>query len=189
MPKSNKPTIITNGIPNAQKVTVKFQSAYRDMLSQLAAPGFPEVLRVHEAAHVVYFAMAGMKNYDTHPAQLKYDPAIDDYVGSLASIQLLDLPIYKPGDFWPWLGRVACGHAAGGVAARKLRPLSDAGDQDDRAAFQKVCDGFNADPKISIDAEKVWKWAQDSVSQGLENPKLWSLIQDVAAELRPKFGL
>ncbi len=155
MSSAHKPTINTTGISNAQRVTVKFQSAYRDMLSQLTAPGFAEVLCVHEAAHVVYFAIAGMQNYDTHPAQLKYDPGIDDYVGSLASIQLLDLPIYKPGSFWQWLGKVACGHAAGGVAARKLRPGLDAGDENDRMAFQKVCDGFNADPRVSIDAEKV----------------------------------
>ena len=115
MSTASKITINTDGITNAQRVTVKFQSAYRDMLAQLSAPGFTPVLCAHEAAHVVFFAIAGMKNYDTKPASLKYDPSTDDYVGSLASIQLLGMSLWTPGKFWEWLGRVACGHAAGGV--------------------------------------------------------------------------
>ena len=83
-------TINTDGISDQQKATEKFQSAYRDMMGQLTAPGFIPVLCAHEAAHAIYFTLAGMKEFDPRPAELKYDPAIDDYTGSLATIKVLE---------------------------------------------------------------------------------------------------
>jgi len=190
MSTASKITINTDGISNAQRVTAKFQSAYRNMRAQLGAPGFIPVLCAHEAAHVIFFAIAGMKNYDTKPASLKYDPLIDDYVGSLASIQVLDLPPWTPGAFWEWFGKIACGHAAGGVVARKLMPSSDGGDQDDKERFKTLCDKLNADPNVSIDFEITWKSAQDLVSTLLEeDPKIMAAIQEKALELQPLFGL
>jgi hypothetical protein len=182
-------TINTDGISNEQKATTKFQTAYQDMLAQLSAPGFAHVLCAHEAAHVVYFTKAGMQNYDTLPARLKYDPQIDDYTGSLASIQPLDLAPCTEGKFWEWFFRLARAHAAGGVVARKLRSSSDGGDQDDKERFVEMCNKFNTDPKVSIDAEDVWKKAQDSILQDLQNPKWLSIIENQAIELRPLLGL
>jgi hypothetical protein len=185
----HKVIINTDGITDEQKRSAKFQSAYRDMLAQLTTPGFAHVLCAHEAAHLVYFTIVGMQNYDSFPARLQYDPQIDDYVGSLASIQPLDLPQWTPGKFWEWFSSVARAHAAGGVVARKLMPLSDGGDQDDKDRFKRVCDKLNADPNVSIDAEDVWKKAQDSILQDLENPAWLSIIEKQAVELRPLLGL
>ena len=128
MADSSNITIITDGISDEQKATEKFKSAYQDLLSQLKVPGFIPVLCAHEAAHAIYFTLAGMRNFEPIPATIRYDPAIDDYSGHLAAIQILDLPEWKQGQFWDWLFLIAQAHAAGGVVARKLLPSSDGGD-------------------------------------------------------------
>lgn len=186
----SKITINTEGISDEQKATAKFQSAYDDMLEQLNAPGFIPVLCAHEAAHVVFFAIAGLKEYDPYPARITYDPTIDDYSGSLAAIQLLDLPHWTEGDFWTWFLRVACGHAAGGVVARRLLPSSDGGDQDDKERFERLCEMFNQDPKVRMDFEEWWKKAQSTVTEMLDKkPEIMDVINQQALELRPQFGL
>jgi hypothetical protein len=182
-------TIITDGISDEQKATATFQSAYQDMLCQLTAPGFASVLCAHEAAHVVYFTMAGMQNYDTSPARIEYNPQLDDYVGSLASIQVLDIPKFIEGQFWEQFFKIARAHAAGGVVARKLMPSTDGGDQDDKERFEHLCAKLSADPNFSINIQDFWKKAQQSVIQDLENAEWLALIQNQAAELRSKFGL
>ena len=58
-------TINTNGITDEQKATEKFQSAYRDMMAQLLAPGFIPVLCAHEAAHMLYFGSVGAKEFES----------------------------------------------------------------------------------------------------------------------------
>jgi hypothetical protein len=189
MSETNPIRIDTDGISDEQKATVKFQSAYRDMLSQLNAPGFIPVLCAHEAAHAFYFTLGGMKEFKPLPARLEYDPKIDDYVGHLAAIQLLDFPSWEEGKFKEWLFNVACGHAAGGVVARKLMPSSLGGDEDDRERFKKLCDEFNIDPKITIDSQQWWKLAQESIAQDLENPANLDKINQEALKLRSLFGL
>ncbi len=191
-----KVIIDTHGITDEQRGSAKFKLAYQDMLTQLTAPGFAHVLCCHEAAHLFYFMAAGTKNYETFPARLRYDPAIGDYSGSMASVQILDMTAPTEGKVDEWLSRVARAHAAGGVVARKLMsstggPWSDptGGDQDDKERLAKICQKFNA-ANISIDAENFWKWAQDSVLQELsEHPDLLPAIEQLAAELRPKLGL
>jgi len=182
-------TIKTDGISDRQKASLKFQATYNGMLAQLNAPGFAEVLCAHEAAHAYFFTVAGMKEYEAHPAFITYDPSTDDYVGNLAGIQVLDLPLYKPGQFANWFTAVACAHAAGGVVARKLMPSSDGGDEDDRDRFKKMCDGFNKDPNVHIDFESSWKGAQKLVSEMIANPAVMADIKKIAADLRPQFGL
>jgi len=189
MSESHKITINTDGISDEHKATEKFQSAYRDMLAQLTSPGFISVLCAHEAAHAVYFTLAGMKEFDPMPATIKYEPTIDDYTGHLAAIQVLDLPTWTPGNFWDWFFKVARAHAAGGVVARKLMPSSDGGDKDDMDRFKKLCEEFNKDPKVRIDFEDVWKQAQDSIVKDLENPACSAEIERQASILRPLFGL
>jgi hypothetical protein len=186
----NKITIKTDGISAQQKGTIKFQTAFQDMLAQLSAPGFIPVLCAHEAAHLVFFTIAGMKNYEPCPATIRYDPTIDDYAGHLAGIQPLDLPQWTPGDFWSWFLKVACGHVAGGVVARRLLPSSDGGDQDDRERFEHLCDMLNQDPNVKVNFAEWWKRAQDTVAKMLdENPSLMDVINQQALELREKFGL
>jgi hypothetical protein len=169
----DKPTVTinTDGITDEQKATAKFQSAYQDMLCQLTAPGFIPVLCAHEAAHVIYFAAAGTQNFQPLPATIYYDATIDDYAGHLAAVQILDTPPFVEGKFWEQLAMLARAHAAGGVVARKLRPSSDGGDQDDKDRFKLMCEMFSADPNFSIDVEEYWKKAQDSVVDDLENPE------------------
>jgi hypothetical protein len=88
-------TISTEGISDQQKATAKFQFTYRGMMAQQSSPGFIPVLCAHEAAHLVYFGFAGVTNYKAFPVRITYDPKADDFVGSLASVQILDIPKIK----------------------------------------------------------------------------------------------
>lgn len=133
------PRIDTSGISDKRKATDKFKSAYEDMRRQLMAPGFIAILCAHEAAHVFYFIVAGARHFKPYPATLSYDETLGDYAGSLASVQQLDLPQWKEGQFADWFSKVACAHAAGGVVARKLKPFGDVGDLDDEERFHKLC--------------------------------------------------
>jgi hypothetical protein len=163
------------------------------MLAQLTAPGFAHVLCCHEAAHLFYFTMAGTKNFKPFPAKLVYDPAIDDYGGTLASVQVLDLPKPVQGKEWEWFETLAKAHAAGGVIARKLMPsLPNSGDLDDKERFTKLCESIKADnPNASIDPEDVWKKAQDAVLQDLTSRSdLLAKIEKFAEdELKSQLGL
>jgi hypothetical protein len=183
------PTINTDDISDEQKGTEKFKRAYQEMYAMLTAPGFAHVLACHEAAHLFYFTKAGTKNYDPFPARLYYDPAIDDYGGTLASVQPLDLQPPKTAEQvneWVWTMLMA--HAAGGVVARKLMPtLLDHGDEDDKIRFVSLCKRMN----LSDDPEDLWKRAQDAVFKELvENPKVLAALEQFAEEdLRPQLGL
>ena len=103
-------TINTDGISDDEKKTDKFKSAYRDMMNQLTAPGFIPALCAHEAAHAFYFTLAGMKEFEPLPAHIKFDPAINDYTGHLAAIQVLDLPPWTQGNFHEWFYKIAKAH-------------------------------------------------------------------------------
>ncbi len=184
------PKINTDGISEQEKATPKFQSFYQGMLAQLTRPGFIRILCVHEAAHLVYFTMAGLKEYDPHPATIRFDPTINDYVGDLAGVKLNDLPPWQEGKFWEWFTLVAKGHAAGGVVARKLDPSTDGGDEDDRRRFKDICDLLNEkDPKLSINFEDIWNKAQQSVLEDLSHPEMMKMIEDHALVLKGEFGL
>jgi hypothetical protein len=184
-------TIDTEGISDEQKKSLKFKRAYAEMAAQLTEPGFADVLCLHEAAHVFFFTLAGMTLYDAYPARLRYNPAIDDYEGELASIQIRDMTAHTPGKFWEWFKYMAAGHAAGGVISRKfLGPFADVGDQNDKLHFQEICEMVNEDKNITpVDADKEWSEARDYASRLLQDAKVWDAIQKVAAELRPQFGL
>jgi hypothetical protein len=174
--KFHKVKIGTEGITAEQKRSPKFQSAYQDMLRQLTAPRFADVLCCHEAAHLFYFKLAGgAKDYKAFPASLRYDPAIDDFAGSLASIQPLgDIPKAATMDELQqeMIPKVAKAHAAGGVVARKLmadHPVhgydASGGDQDDKERFTELCRQLNAKANTALDAETLWKSAQGAVDQ------------------------
>ncbi len=189
MSEPNKITINTGGISDEQKATEKFRSAHRDMLAQLTAPGFIPVLCAHEAAHVIYFTIAGTKYFEPRPATIVYDSTIDDYAGHLAAVQILDTPPFVQGQFWEQFEKLARAHAAGGVVARKLMPTSDGGDKNDKDRLKAFCDQLSADPNFSIDFEDYWKKIQDSIIRDLEDPKWLSKIEEYALELRPQLGL
>lgn len=190
MSESNRIKINTNGISEEQKATEKFQSAYRNMMAQLTAPGFIPVLCAHEAAHLIYFARLGTKKYDALPPTLRFDPAKDDYTGHLAAVKILDMPLWTPGKFDEWFSYVARAHAAPGVVARKLMPSTYGGDDDDRARFKKLCDEFNKqDPNTKIDFDWWWNHGQEMAIKDLEHPEAMKSILQVAEDLRKQFGL
>lgn len=130
--------------------------------------------------------------YDGFPAKIVYDPAIDDYGGTLASVKIRDMPPVS-GDTWNWLRTVAKAHAAGGVISRLLLPsLLDVGDLDDKKQFLDLCKTLQADnPQASIDGNILWKQAQDAVLRELTTiPELLSKLEAVAdSELAPQLGL
>jgi hypothetical protein len=145
-------TINTDGITDEQKRSGKFQSAYQDMHRQLTAPQFAHVLSCHEAAHLFYFRMVGMRSHKARSARLQYDPVMDNYFGSLASVQILDsVPrVSTQNEFQELLARIARALAAGGVVSRKLMASMDVGswghgmdttggDQNDKDRFVALC--------------------------------------------------
>jgi hypothetical protein len=161
-------TIITESISDQQKATTKFQFAYRGMMAQLSSPGSIPVLCAHEAAHLVYFGIAGVTNYKAFPARITYDPKVDDFVGSLASVQILDMPKIKGRKFWEQMFKVACAYAAGGVIARKLMPSSDGGDEHDKERFESLCTELKSKhPNFSMDVPDFLKAGPRLRSQGL----------------------
>jgi hypothetical protein len=121
MDEAHKIIINTDGISDAEKLTPKFQKAYAEMLAQLTAPGFAHVLACHEAAHLFYLTMMGMKTYDPFPAKIEFDPATNDYGGTLASVTPGEIPPCAPGKFTDWFTLAAKAGAAGGVISRKLK--------------------------------------------------------------------
>jgi predicted enzyme related to lactoylglutathione lyase len=201
--KPHKVTINTDGITDEQKRSIKFQSAYQDMHRQLTAPEFAHVLSCHEAAHLFYFRIVGMRSHKVTPARLQYDPVMDDYFGSLASVQILDPPpqASTQNEFEELLPRIARALAAGGVVSRKLMASMDVGslvhrmdttggDQNDKERFVALCQALTTRAKFSVDAETLWKNAQDAVLKDLsEHPEWLGAIETLAAELRPKLGL
>jgi hypothetical protein len=184
-------TINTDGISDEQKKTEKFKRAYQEMYAHLSAPGFAHVLCCHEAAHLFYFTMAGMQNYDSFPAKLYYDAKIDDYDGTLASIQPCDLtPPKTEEEAEKWLWTVLKAHAAGGVIARKLMPtLLDHGDQDDKQRFIDLCEKMKKN-NPSINPDDLWQKAQAAVFQELvERPEVLDRLEKFAEEeLRPQLA-
>ncbi len=201
--KPRTATINTYGIADEQKRSGKFQSAYQDMHRQLTAPQFAHALSCHEAAHLFYFRMVGMRSHKATPARLQYDPVMDNYFGSLASVQILDsLPrVSTQNEFEELLARIARALAAGGVVSRKLMASMDVGswghgmdttggDQNDKERFVALCRALNTSAKVSVNAETSWKNAQDAVLKDLsEHPEWLGAIEILAAELRPELGL
>jgi hypothetical protein len=201
--KPHKVTINTDSITDEQKRSVKFQSAYQDMHRQLTAPQFAHVLSCHEAAHLFYFRIIGMRSHTVTPARLQYDPVMDDYLGILASVQILDPPprASTQNEFEELLSRIARALAAGGVVSRKLMASMDVGlwghrmdttggDQNDKERFVALCQALSTRAKFSVDAETLWKNAQDAVLKDLsEHPEWLGAIETLAAELRPELGL
>jgi hypothetical protein len=196
-------TINTDGITDEQKRSGKFQSACQDMHRQLTVPQFAHVLSCHEAAHLFHFKMVGMRSHKATPARLQYDPVMDNYFESLASVQILDsLPrVSTQNEFEELLARIARALAAGGVVSRKLMASMEVGswghgmdttggDQNDKERFVALCRAVDTSAKVSVDAETSWKNAQDAVPKDLsEHPEWLGAIEILAAELRPELGL
>jgi hypothetical protein len=161
-----KVTINIDGITDEQKCSGKFQFAYQDMHRRLTAPQFAHVLSCHEAAHLFYFRMIGMRNLKATPARLQYDPVMDEYFGSLASVQILDpVPrVSSLNEFEELLRRIARAFAAGGVVSRKLMASMDVdswrhgmdttgGDQNDKERFVALCRALNTIPEHLISVQ------------------------------------
>jgi hypothetical protein len=182
--------IATDGISDEQKATVKFQSAYADMMSKLTSPDFIPALCAHEAAHLIYYEMMGPIRYKLLPPRLEYDSVGQRFFGHYAAIQLAEEPLCEPHKWQEYVQMMARVHVAGGVVGRKLFPASSGGDEVDKQNFKKLCaDLTHHFGGISIDVEQCWRWAQESVKKQLEDdPHIMEMIQRRAAELRYSFG-
>jgi len=183
--------IATDGISDEQKATVKFQSAYADMMRKLTVPGFIAALCAHEAAHLIYYEMMGSVRYELLPPRLEYSPDKQAFTGHFAAIKLIEVPPCEADKWREWITMKANAEAAGGVVGRKLFPASSGGDEGDKEKFRKLCaDLTNHFGGISIDVELCWKRAQNTVKRQLEDdPQIMIMIQQRAVELRSSFGL
>jgi hypothetical protein len=183
------PIINTDEISEEQKATPKFQSFYQEMLAQLRKPGFIRILCAHEGAHLFYFMVMGITEYDPHPTTIHFDPQKDDYVADMAGVKAIDPPLLKEGQFWDWFNVFARASAAGGVVARKLDLNSDGGDEDDRNRFKALCNQLNKDnPKLLLNSEELWKKAQQLVLSDLSQPQIMQGIEELALTLKREFG-
>jgi hypothetical protein len=183
--------IATVGISDEQKATAKFQSAYADMTRKLIEPGFMEALFAHEAAHLVYYEMIGPIRYTVLPPRMFYSPERQAFDGHFAAIQLAEEPLCEPHCWQEYVTRMAHAAVAGGVVGHKLFSGSSGGDEEDKAIFGRLCaDLMNHFAGISIDTERVWNLAQDTVTRQLEDdPKIMETIQQRALELRSSLGM
>jgi hypothetical protein len=184
------PTINTDGISDAEKATAKFQFVYRGRLAQLSEPNFALALCAHEAGHLIYFAKAGCTSYKAMPARIQYVPRLNDYEGSQASVQILEMIPLKEGDnVEEWFGFVACALAAGGVAARKVVPSKDGGDTVDRERLKSLFAPLKQHYGMSFNFEEMWKRAQERVSEDLRDPKNFNDLLRRALSVRGELGL
>ena len=183
-------TIMTEGISEEQKQTVKFRLAYADMLRTLSTPGFIDALCAHEAAHVVYYEMMGAIRYELLPPRLEYDSQNRRFIGHFAAIQLAEEPLCEPQKWQGYVTLLSRAQAAGGVVGRRLFPASSGGDEGDREKFRRICaELISHFGGIRIDVESVWRQAQETVEKQLENdPQIMQKIHQRAAELRSSFS-
>jgi hypothetical protein len=123
------------------------------------------------------------------PARIQYVPRLDDYEGSQASVQILEMVPLKEGDnVEEWFGLVACALAAGGVAARKVVPSTDGGDTSDRERLNSLFAPLNQHG-MSVNFEEVWKRAQERVSEDLKDPKNLNDLLRRALSIKGELGL
>ena len=165
------PKINTDGISDEEKATPKFQSFYQGMMAKLSQPEFIPALCAHEAAHLFFLAAMGMTEYDPHPASIRYDPAIDDYVGDMAGVKPIEPSPWQKDKFQEWFTLLGCALAAGGVVARKLDPTTDGGDEDDWNRFKALCGLLNqTNPTMHINFEEAWMGAQIRFKVQMDEP-------------------
>lgn len=154
----------------------------------LRNPKWVAAFCAHEAAHIIYLGRAGMTDFTFASATILYDAARDEFNGFPASV--------RPGGFnndllarinvGQWILAVAMGHAAGGVAARKLTNAPDSGDQGDYENFCNLCDVLCAQhPDWTFDRPGLWRAAQEAVEKDLRSPKFKHEIWDKAHEIKP----
>jgi hypothetical protein len=175
-------------VPREKLTDPRFLQLQSHLEAALRNQGWVTAFCAHEVAHIVYLTRAGMKDFTFIGATILYDAARDDFDGFPASV--------KPGGFnndvlaqinvEQWILAVAMGHAAGGVAARKLTTAPDSGDQGDYQNFCTLCDVLCArHPDLTIDRPGLWKLAQGAVEKELRSPTFRKEIWDKAHEIKP----
>src|SRR5277367_980958 len=107
--------IATDGISDEQKATIKYQSAYADMMSKLTSPDFIPALCAHEAAHLIYYEMMGPIRYELLPPRLENDLKRQGFTGHYTAIKLAKNPLCEPHKWQEYITMMARAHVAGGV--------------------------------------------------------------------------
>ena len=135
----------------------------------------------------IFLGHAGFTNPSACGPRILYDPDKDAFNGEGSSVKFgaMDDEYRKKIDSHDWLGRVAKGYAAGGVAARVLANSVDKGDGDDRANFDAIFAKIKADnPQMTWTSDSLWADAQRAVEADLKNAKIEELIRACANGLK-----
>lgn len=174
-------------VPKSKRTDARFLFLLADMQQACADDRLVNAICIHEAAHVFFLGHAGFMDPVACGPRILYDPVNDDFDGHGSSVKFdsFDQEYVKTIDSRDWLGRVAKGYAAGGVAARRLANSVDTGDADDRENFNAVFRKVKADnPSMTWTADSLWAGARIAVETDLQNIKIKDPILACAETLK-----
>jgi hypothetical protein len=176
-------------VPEDRRNDPRFLFLLADMQRGCADPRLVRAICIHEAGHVFFLGHAGFINPSVCGPRIIYDPIKDtfDAQGSIVKFSDWDKQYVAALNSSDWLGRVAKGYAAGGVAARVLASSVDRGDGDDRENFNAVFAMIRAKiPAMTLTADWLWAEAQRAVEADLRNDKIKDAILACADGLKPE---
>lgn len=174
-------------VPQDKRDDSRFLLLLADMQSGCADPGLVHAICVHEAAHVFFLGHAGMIDPSACGPKITYEGDEFNGHGAAVKFQGMDHKFIAKMDSFDWLGRVAKGYAAGGVAARLLANSLDPGDGDDRENFNVVFQHIKStNPSMTWTSGFLWREAQRAVTADIAgNSKIKALILACAEGLKP----
>jgi len=184
----NTVEIDVSQVPEDKRADQRYLSLLANMQQGCADPRLVNAICIHEAGHAFFLGHAGFTTPSTCGPRIIYDPDNDVFNGEGSSVKFggIDDEYRKKIDSRDWLGRVAKGYAAGGVAARVLANSVDKGDGDDRANFNAIFARIKRDnPTMTWTSDSLWADAQRAVEADLRNVQIKKVILDCAEGLKP----
>jgi hypothetical protein len=176
-------------VPEDKRTDPQFLALLADMQKRCTDQRLVNAICIHEAAHVFFLAQAGLDKPTAQGPKIFYDQIKNqfDAHGSSVKFNGRDQNYIDKLDSYDWLGRLAKGYAAGGVAARVLANSEDRGDEDDRANFDKSFAKIKSqNPTLTMTSDEFWAAAQASVEKDLQIPGIKNPILMCADGLKPE---
>ena len=175
-------------VPAEKMTDPRFLHLKSQMEGALANEQWVTAFCVHEAAHIIYFTRAGLKDFTFRSATILYDATHDDFEGFPASV--------RPGGIsdelmakitgTEFISAIAIGHAAGGAATRKLTNVPDVGYESDYENLSSLCDVIQSRyADWVVDRKGLWKAAEQAVEKDLRRPAARTEIWNKVKEIRP----
>jgi len=187
-----KPTTVeidVSQVPEDKRKDSRFLRLLADMQRGCADQRLVHAICIHEAAHVFFLGHAGLDKPTANGPRILYDQVKDQFdgQGSVVSFGAWDQKYIDALDSRDWLGRVAKGYAAGGVAARILANSVDRGDGDDREHFENIFAKIkSSNPSLTWTSDFLWANAQKALELDFKNAEIKDVILQCAEGLKPE---